>query len=73
MNATKIKTNEAYRVVLKKYPDVLNIKQMCEIFGISEKTGYKLLQENKIRSLKIGRSYRIPKVHLIHYLNMGYT
>ena len=73
MNENKIKPSEAYRVMLKKYPDVLNIKQMCEVFGISEKTGYKLLKENKIPSLKVGRAYRIPKVQLIRYLSTGST
>ena len=56
---------EAYRVMLQGYPDVLNIEQMCEILKISTKTGYRLLKDGQI---KIGRSYRIPKAHLVAYL-----
>ncbi len=33
---------DAYRVMLREYPDVLNIEQMCEILKISTKTGYEL-------------------------------
>ena len=61
MNANEIKPAEAYRIMLKKYPDVLNIKQMCEIFGISQKTGYKMLQENKIPFFQSGQVVSNPE------------
>ena len=52
---------DAYRVMLRKYPDVMNIEQMCDALRISTKTGYKLLHEGKIPAMKIGRSYLIPR------------
>ena len=51
---------DAYRLMLKDYPDVMDIGQMCEALGVSTKTGYKLLKDGKIEYLKIGRAYRIP-------------
>ena len=52
-----------YMNMLKKYPDVLKIKEMCNALGgISTKTGYKLLRENKIESIKVGREYCITKI-----------
>ena len=36
---------DAYRVMLRKYPDVMNIEQMCDALRISTKTGYKLLHD----------------------------
>ena len=60
----------AYRVMLRKYPDVMNIEQMCDALKVSTKTGYKLLHEGKIPAMKIGRSYRIPKAHLFTYLQI---
>lgn len=62
---------KVYRIMLKRYPDVLDIKQMCEILCISLKTGYGLIQENKIECLKVGRAYRIPKPFLFNYLRIG--
>ena len=44
---------------------------MCGILGISTKTGYQLLKDGKIQNLKVGRSYRIPKIHLMTYLGIG--
>jgi excisionase family DNA binding protein len=64
-----LKANEAYRLLFPDYPDVVNVKQMCEMLGgISEKTGYRLLHTGKILFFNIGRSYRIPKIHVIDYL-----
>ncbi|MEA4847355.1 MAG: helix-turn-helix domain-containing protein [Clostridiaceae bacterium] len=62
---------DAYRLILREYPDVMNIEQMCEVLGISTKTGYKLLKEKQIEGLKVGRAYRIPKAHIFNYLNIG--
>lgn len=59
--------------MLKEYPDVMDIEQMCEALGISTKTGYKLLKDGKIEYLKIGRAYRIPKAHILHYLKITCT
>jgi len=50
--------------MLKDYPDVMNIDQMCEILGVSTKTGYKLLKNGDMTFIKIGRNYRIPKAHI---------
>jgi excisionase family DNA binding protein len=64
-------TKDAYSVMLKDYPDVLDIDQMSEVLGVSKKTGYKLLQSGAVTCLKIGRCYRIPKAHLLVYLQVG--
>ena len=55
----------------KKYPDVVTVNQMCEMLGgISLKMGYRLLKANEIEHLKIGRAYRIPKIHIVKYLRL---
>ena len=61
----------SYNVRLKDFPDVMNIEQMCEILGISTKTGYKLLRGGAITALKVGRTYRIPKIHVLTYLRIA--
>lgn len=48
--------------MLKDYPDVMNIDQMCEILGVSTKTGYGL-KNGEVTFVKIGCNYRIPKAH----------
>ena len=64
---------DAYRLRLKVYPEVMDIGEMCKVLGISKKTGYKLLKDRKIESLKIGRAYRIPKAHILGYLKVSYS
>ena len=67
----QLQKTEAHYTMLKEYPDVLSFEQMCRALSISSKTGYKLLQDEKLNSIKIGRAYRIPKIHMISYLMNG--
>ncbi|MDL2206529.1 helix-turn-helix domain-containing protein [Eubacteriales bacterium OttesenSCG-928-N13] len=71
MNTGAITQRDAYRLMLRDYPDVMNIHQMSELLGVSTKTGYRLLQDGEIVCMKIGRSYRIPKAHVLTYLKIG--
>lgn len=51
------------------YPDVVNVEQLCTMLGgIGRKTAYGLLKGGSIRYLKIGKSFKIPKVAVIEYL-----
>lgn len=68
---TILSTKDAYNLMLKEYPDVLDINQMSAALGVSTKTGYQLLRNGEITCLKVGRSYRIPKAHLLTYLKIG--
>lgn len=68
---TSLTAKDAYSLMLKEYPDVMNIEQMCSVLGISTKTGYQLLKDGQVLCLKIGRSYRIPKAHILTYLRIG--
>jgi excisionase family DNA binding protein len=61
--------SEVYRSVLKEYPDILTVEEMSRALDVSTKTGYKLIRENKIECIKVGRSYRIPKAHLLAYMH----
>ena len=54
--ASTISQRDAYKLMLKDYPDVMSIEQMCEILSISTKTGYRILREGKILSLKVGNT-----------------
>ena len=68
---SEISQKDAYSMMLNDYPDVLSIEQMCAILRISTKTGYKLLNDNKITCIKVGRAYRVTKVHILSYLLIG--
>ncbi len=58
-----------YKSMFKKYPDVVNVKELQSMLGgISKKLAYHLLQNNIIKSIKIGREYKIAKADVILYL-----
>lgn len=60
------------REIFRKYPDVVDVPQLCEMLGgsrpVSKKTAYRILSAGKIKAFRIGRSYRIPKVNVIRFL-----
>lgn len=54
---------------LSQYPDVMKIEDLMEYLEIGRNSAYKLLQSKKIRALKIGRIYRIPKNAVDEYMH----
>ena len=66
----EISTQELYRIVFKEYPDVLDVKQVSKLLGVSTKTVYKLLKDGSLPSLRVGREFRIPKVMLMQYMKV---
>lgn len=58
-----------YKSMFKNYPDVVNVKELQSMLGgISKKLAYHLLQNNIIKSIKIGRQYKIAKADVILYV-----
>lgn len=50
------------------YPDVVSINELMTMLNIGKKTAYSLLQAGEIKSIKVGKQYRIPKRFIIEYL-----
>ena len=60
---------ESYTLMFTDYPDIVNLVQMRKMLGgISNTLAYRMLREKKIKSKKVGREYRIPKVNVIKYV-----
>lgn len=59
-----------YRSVLTDYPDVLTVPQVSSVLGVSAKTVYGLLNSGRLKSLRVGSSYRVPKIFVLHYLKV---
>ena len=56
--------------IFSNFPDVLTAEDLSRMLGISTKTAYKHLKEKKIKSVTIGRTYKIPKVYVLQYLQI---
>ena len=61
---------DAYGMVFSNYPDIVSVAQMSKMLGISEKSAYRLLKKNCIEHFKVGRTYKIPKLHIFNYLHV---
>ena len=61
---------EIYASVLKEYPDILSPDETARALGVSTKTVYQLLRNNTIKHIKMGRTYKVPKAHILCYLRL---
>lgn len=59
---------ENYQMMFTSYPDLVDIKQLREMLGIGITLAYRLVKNNTIKALKVGREYKIPKRNVIAYL-----
>lgn len=57
-----------YMTILDGYNDILLPEEVQEILKTGRNTVYNYLAEGRIRSLKIGGKYRIPKLYLLEFI-----
>lgn len=57
--------------MLNKYSDILIVEELCEVLRIGKNTAYKLLKSGEIKSIKIGKIYKIPKKSVRKYLEQN--
>ena len=51
------------------FKDILSVDDLCSALNVGKNTAYKLLNSGTIKSLKIGKVHKIPKIWLIEYIN----
>ena len=66
----RVSTKDVYCQMFATYPDVVSVTQLAQMLHISERLAYRLIRENQIACLKIGRTYKIPKINVIKYLGI---
>lgn len=50
------------------YPDVVQVEDLMEMLHIGRNSAYDLLSTGKIKTIRIGRKYIIPKRNVISYI-----
>ncbi|MBQ2823761.1 MAG: helix-turn-helix domain-containing protein [Oscillospiraceae bacterium] len=63
-----ISITEAYEIMFKDYPDVVNIKELSEMLGICSKKAYELVHSGAIPVLPCSKCYKIAKLDVIGYM-----
>ena len=64
----KSELKELYQMMFLDYPDIVTVKQLREMLGVSRALAYKLISDGEIQAVKIGTSLKIPKVSVINYV-----
>ena len=59
---------ELYQMMFPEYPDIVTVKELREMLGISRKLAYKLIDYGYIHAVKIGTTLKIPKISVINYV-----
>ena len=64
----KSELRELYQMMFPEYPDIVTVKELREMLGISRKLAYKLIDYGYIHAVKIGTTLKIPKISVINYV-----
>ncbi len=52
----------------KEYGDIMTVENLMDYMNIGRTTAYKLVQSGKIKTIRIGRIYRISKKSIDEYV-----
>lgn len=63
--------NEVSNLMFKDYPDCVSAIELQKMLGIKRTKAYELLKSGAIKSIKIGKDYKISKLNIIAYLLGG--
>lgn len=55
-------------IAFQDFPDILDMQQLQNALGIGRNTAYKLIKNNEIKHIRIGRAIKIPKRYLLDYI-----
>lgn len=56
--------------MFNEYQDVVTVEDLQKMLHIGRSAAYELLKNGKIKTLKIGKKYIIPKSSVIDFLNI---
>ena len=59
---------EMYKLMFAEYPDIVTVKDLQAMLGISRHAAYDLLGEGEINCIRLGNAYKIPKINVIDYV-----
>ena len=56
------------KIMVSNCKDVVTVEQLAEMLDIGLTLAYRLVRQKTIKSIKVGREYKIPKQFIINYL-----
>ena len=59
---------EMYKLMFAAYPNIVTVKDLQTMLGISRHAAYDLLGEGEVSCIRLGNAYKIPKINVIDYV-----
>ena len=59
---------EMYKLMFAEYPDIVTVKDLQAMLGISRHAVYDLLENGEISYIRLGNAYKVPKINVIDYV-----
>lgn len=56
-------------IFMENLPLVLRVEDLMPLLSIGRNTAYELVRSGQIRSIRIGRSYRVSREAVLEYLS----
>lgn len=60
-----------YDRMFTDYPDVVGIPDLMKMLSVGRHAAYQLVDSGAVRSFKVGRNIKIPKLGIIEYMLNG--
>ena len=61
---TEVNCNDMFR----EYPEVVTVENVMEMLGIGRNLAYDIIRNGRLKTVKIGKRYIIPKQSVINFL-----
>ena len=56
--------------MLESYKDILTVKEVSELLDVTPQLTRTLIRSGKLKAIRVGREYRIPKKNMIEFLEV---
>ena len=64
----QLKNINETNALFNDYPDLLSIGELQEALGVGRSTAYRLINDERIKHLRIGKSIKIPKIYILDFV-----
>lgn len=57
-----------YNSIFQEFPDVVSVEDVAKMLGIGRNKAYELVHCKAIKSIRVGRKIKVPKINVIEFL-----
>lgn len=57
-----------YKNMYSEYPEILEVKDLCEILGYGKKKVYQLIMEGQLKKIPCGSTIKVAKATVIDFV-----